>query len=125
MEQELFSILLVCGGAAFCGVIAAVLYRDSRQPFSGRCSPLIQEPALMFRFTIRDVLWLMALVGLGVGWCMDRASVLRLTRQNQDLQEEVQWQKELLRHRVQEHERFQAELRREISELNRRRETTP
>jgi hypothetical protein len=28
----------------------------------------------MFRFTIRDVLWLTALVALGVGWWLDHAS---------------------------------------------------
>jgi hypothetical protein len=27
----------------------------------------------MFRFTIRDVLWLMVVVGLGVGWVIDHA----------------------------------------------------
>jgi hypothetical protein len=27
----------------------------------------------MFRFTIRDVLWLMVVVGLAVGWWSDRA----------------------------------------------------
>jgi hypothetical protein len=26
----------------------------------------------MFRFTIRDLLWLMVVVGLGVGWYADR-----------------------------------------------------
>jgi hypothetical protein len=26
----------------------------------------------MFRFTIRDVLWLMVVVGLAIGWWMDR-----------------------------------------------------
>jgi hypothetical protein len=30
---------------------------------------------LMFRFTIRDVLWLMVVVGLGAGWWADRSSV--------------------------------------------------
>jgi len=25
----------------------------------------------MFRFTIRDLLWLMVVVGLAVGWCVD------------------------------------------------------
>jgi len=29
----------------------------------------------MFRFTIRDVLWLMVVVGLGVGWWVDRRFV--------------------------------------------------
>jgi len=29
----------------------------------------------MFRFTIRDVLWLMVVVGLGVGWWVDRSSL--------------------------------------------------
>jgi hypothetical protein len=28
----------------------------------------------MFRFTIRDVLWLMAVVALSVGWWMDAVS---------------------------------------------------
>jgi len=28
----------------------------------------------MFRFTIRDVLWLTVVVGMGVGWYCDRAS---------------------------------------------------
>jgi len=29
----------------------------------------------MFRFTIRDVLWLTVVVGLGLGWWMDRQSL--------------------------------------------------
>jgi len=27
----------------------------------------------MFRFTIRDVLWLMVIVGMGIGWWQDRS----------------------------------------------------
>jgi invasion protein IalB len=27
----------------------------------------------MFRFSIRDVLWLTALVAMGVGWCVERS----------------------------------------------------
>jgi len=30
----------------------------------------------MFRFTIRDVLWLMVVVGLGVGWWVERARLV-------------------------------------------------
>ena len=37
----------------------------------------------MFRFTIRDVLWLTVVVGLGIGWAMDHD---RLTRLNRALQ---------------------------------------
>src|SRR5262245_52115969 len=29
----------------------------------------------MFRFTIRDVLWLMMVVGLSVGWCLQQTQV--------------------------------------------------
>ena len=32
----------------------------------------------MFRFTIRDVLWLTALVALAVGWWIDRAQLSKL-----------------------------------------------
>jgi len=37
----------------------------------------------MFRFSIRDVLWLTALVALSVGWWLDRRNVdkLRLERE--------------------------------------------
>jgi hypothetical protein len=30
----------------------------------------------MFRFTIRDVLWLMVVVAVVVGWCMERSHLL-------------------------------------------------
>jgi hypothetical protein len=36
----------------------------------------------MFRFTIRDVLWLMAVLGLALGWWLDRES---LVSENTDL----------------------------------------
>jgi hypothetical protein len=38
----------------------------------------------MFHFTIRDVLWLTVVVGLGVGWWVDRARLadrLRMAQQ--------------------------------------------
>jgi hypothetical protein len=31
----------------------------------------------MFRFTIRDLLWLMALVGMGVAWRLEPLAALR------------------------------------------------
>src|SRR5260221_8520694 len=31
----------------------------------------IQSPAPMFRFTIRDLLWLLVVVGMGVSWWVD------------------------------------------------------
>jgi hypothetical protein len=33
----------------------------------------------MFRFTIRDLLWLMVVVGLGVGWWIDRSNAKEAT----------------------------------------------
>jgi hypothetical protein len=36
----------------------------------------------MFRFTIRDVLWLMVVVALGVGWWMQRQDALALAAAN-------------------------------------------
>jgi len=35
----------------------------------------------MFRFTIRDVLWLMVVVGLACGWWMDRRQIAALRSQ--------------------------------------------
>jgi hypothetical protein len=32
----------------------------------------------MFRFTIRDVLWLMMVVGLSVGWWLDHSATYKL-----------------------------------------------
>jgi hypothetical protein len=34
----------------------------------------------MFRFTIRDLLWLMVVVGLGVGWSLDDSLLRREQR---------------------------------------------
>jgi hypothetical protein len=31
----------------------------------------------MFRFTIRDVLWLMVVVGIGAGWWVDHSMYIR------------------------------------------------
>ena len=77
----------------------------------------------MFRFTIRDVLWLTVLVGLGVAWWLDRTSLnsafdsrlravtLQQHRAEQELlvikttaNEEAQRQ-ELIRRRKEAHER--------------------
>jgi uncharacterized membrane-anchored protein YhcB (DUF1043 family) len=41
----------------------------------------------MFRFTIRDVLWLTALVALAIGWWVDRTA-LRLA--NEQLEQQAQ-----------------------------------
>ena len=35
----------------------------------------------MFRFTIRDVLWLMIVVGLAVGWWLDKRALTRAQTQ--------------------------------------------
>ena len=34
----------------------------------------------MFRFTIRDVLWLMVVVGASLGWCNEKAEVERVVQ---------------------------------------------
>jgi hypothetical protein len=39
----------------------------------------------MFRFTIRDVLWLMVVVGLGVGWWLDSRESISLRAKNAEL----------------------------------------
>ena len=40
----------------------------------------------MIRFTIRDLLWLMVVVGLGVGWWLDHRKLLQLEAQRQSYQ---------------------------------------
>jgi hypothetical protein len=35
----------------------------------------------MFRFTIRDVLWLMVVVGMGVGWWIDHWQISSFERE--------------------------------------------
>jgi hypothetical protein len=39
----------------------------------------------MFRFTIRDVLWLMVVVGLGAGWSVDRTRLLAMHAEAEQL----------------------------------------
>jgi hypothetical protein len=34
----------------------------------------------MFRFTIRDVLWLMALVAIGLAWCVEHSRARELAK---------------------------------------------
>ena len=44
----------------------------------------------MFRFSIRDVLWLTVVVGLGLGWWLDhRASQLQIADERVRLLEEI------------------------------------
>jgi len=55
---------------------------------------------VMFRFTIRDVLWLMVVVGMGVAWSFSgMPEAERLRRENDDLEQRMiklakQWAKE-------------------------------
>jgi len=44
----------------------------------------------MFRFTIRDVLWLMVVVGLALGWWLERARSQGQARRIASLEGEVQ-----------------------------------
>jgi hypothetical protein len=40
----------------------------------------------MFRFTIRDVLWLTVVVAIAIGWSIDRTAVVRkFSRENASL----------------------------------------
>ena len=36
----------------------------------------------MFRFTVRDVLWLMVVVGLAIGWRLEIATLKAVVREN-------------------------------------------
>jgi len=43
----------------------------------------------MFRFTIRDVLWLMVVAGLALGWWIERGRANHLQGDNQFLREAI------------------------------------
>jgi hypothetical protein len=43
----------------------------------------------MFRFTIRDVLWLTVVAALGVGWWVDRSSLAVDAAENRQLKERL------------------------------------
>jgi hypothetical protein len=46
----------------------------------------------MFKFTIRDLLWLTLVVGMGVGWGLDRGTLATaLTDCRQEMQIEGEW----------------------------------
>jgi hypothetical protein len=55
------------------------------------------EDATMFRFTIRDVLWLTALVAMGLAWLADHRNLLgRLSRAEHDVDEvAILWSEEV------------------------------
>jgi len=62
----------------------------------------------MFRFSIRDVLWLTVVVALGVTWLMDRDKIRRerdqLAKHEAQLAlENKKWKEEATRARVREH----------------------
>ena len=54
----------------------------------------------MFRFTIRDVLWLMVVVGLGAGWWVDRGLLAKSHRAS------VRWHKDRFSTLVKDVERY-------------------
>ena len=62
----------------------------------------------MFRFTIRDVLWLTVLVALAVAWWLDRRS-LESRFAAERLAAEEQFEKALEKSRQQAHLQWQAE----------------
>jgi hypothetical protein len=43
----------------------------------------------MFRFTIRDVLWLTVVVGLAVGWFVEHERTIRMGRQIEEIRQAV------------------------------------
>src|SRR5262245_13346251 len=55
------------------------IWGHSRRRFSQqqpiRHNPYAPSAMTMFRFTIRDVLWLMVVVGLAVGWWIERGTL--------------------------------------------------
>jgi len=44
----------------------------------------------MFRFTIRDVLWLTMVVALGVGWWLDHGQLVRTVAATKKLADEIE-----------------------------------
>jgi hypothetical protein len=58
----------------------------------------------MFRFTIRDVLWLTVLVALAVGWCLDHQTTsTALTKSERRVNELTVFQEKLLLERTKLH----------------------
>jgi len=49
----------------------------------------------MFRFTIRDVLWLMVVVALGVGWWVDHRQNIAMRREFDGHTKIVDWYKQI------------------------------
>ena len=43
----------------------------------------------MFRFTIRDVLWLMVVIGLALGWWVNSVELFRLSREHEYWREAI------------------------------------
>ena len=54
----------------------------------------------MLRFTIRDVLWLTLVVGLAVGWWLDRERLMARAERAEDAYELLQRQNDELRVRA-------------------------
>jgi len=59
------------GEACYLGVIAMTACSIGQPPRNASLQICSSEDS-MFRFTIRDLLWLMVVVGLVIGWCLDR-----------------------------------------------------
>jgi hypothetical protein len=45
----------------------------------------------MFRFTIRDVLWLMVVVAMGAGWWMDKRMLTAVRLHAKELRDNLTW----------------------------------
>jgi hypothetical protein len=66
----------------------------------------------MFRFTIRDVLWLMVVVGLAVCLWIDHRSLVRLSAKSKADQAKLEKQQESLFWLVKENSELQQKVRR-------------
>ena len=71
---------------------------------------ITHEPA-MFRFFIRDVLWLTALVAISACWWSDRNSLARLSRRSQSDKQRLQQQREALESHTLENSTLKVQLR--------------
>src|SRR5262245_7250575 len=74
-------------GGSLLRTVASCAATATLSRFVSICSDYFDAIRPMFRFTIRDVLWLMVVVALAVGWWVDRQRLeAQLARQKTDWQ---------------------------------------
>jgi hypothetical protein len=71
----------------------------------------------MFRFTIRDLLWLMVVVGLAVGWWIDRREIVRERESLVMKQQEIEALEENARKSLHDLSKFEYAVRERLAPL--------